>query len=137
MFAVVAAEKGVGDAHLAAEILKGVLKSELGAQLLQRRGALLLRPHDGLGPGRRAEERQQRLHHAIVAAARANAKGRPIWVLHGSLDTLCTAEDAKAIAQAAPRGSFVEFANAGHFDLPWSDPGLWESVLRQATADGA
>ena len=76
-------------------------------------------------------------HAGYDRAALASRLTCPIWVLHGSLDTLCTAEDAKAIAQAAPRGSFVEFANAGHFDLPWSDPGLWESVLRQATADGA
>jgi pimeloyl-ACP methyl ester carboxylesterase len=74
-------------------------------------------------------------HRGYDRADLAAALSCPLWVVHGSMDTLCTREEAQAIAQASPRGRFVEFPKAGHFDLPWSEPERWDRVLREAITD--
>jgi len=45
----------------------------------------------------------------------------PLLVIHGERDTICPAADGREIAQAAPRGHFVQIEGAGHQDL-WDEP---------------
>lgn len=53
---------------------------------------------------------------ALAAGVRA-----PLLVLHGLDDTVCTLEDARHIAAAAPHGRLVELPGAGHLDA-WTNP---------------
>jgi len=57
----------------------------------------------------------------------------PLRVVHGAADPTCPAEDARAIAAAAPHSSFIVIEGAGHLDL-------WRShreAMETAIGDGA
>lgn len=45
----------------------------------------------------------------------------PLLVLHGSRDTMCPSGDGRAIAAAAPRGTFTGIESAGHRDIWQND----------------
>jgi uncharacterized protein len=51
----------------------------------------------------------------------------PLLVIHGEYDTVCPAEDGRAIADAAPNGTYVQIDSGDHNRL-WTDPGMLEQV---------
>lgn len=55
----------------------------------------------------------------------------PLLVLHGTADHLCPHDSARAIAEAAPRGTFVSFPDAAHLGLAMSDIDRYVDALRR------
>lgn len=60
---------------------------------------------------------------------------RPLLVLHGSHDHLCPFASAKELAEAAPQGRLVVFAEGGHLDLAAVDPERYRAALAAFFAD--
>lgn len=53
----------------------------------------------------------------------------PLLVLHGSDDRVCPIEEGRAIAEAAPRGTFVRVEGGHHNRLYEQDPGVYHDAL--------
>lgn len=64
----------------------------------------------GVGPGWRGFDR----------VALAGAVSAPVLAVHGVDDAICPVGDGRAIAEAAPRGTFAGIEGGGHNDL-WTD----------------
>jgi len=64
-------------------------------------------------------------------AAHAAQLPCPLLVLHGDRDDIVSAEAARQVAAAAPRGQLVEFPTAGHLDLALVDPPRYLDALQR------
>lgn len=53
----------------------------------------------------------------------------PVLVLHGTHDPICPYEEGKALAEAAPRGTFVSIEGGGHINLPGHDYNGYHAAL--------
>lgn len=53
----------------------------------------------------------------------------PLLVLHGTDDRICPIEEGKALADAAPKGTFVAFEDGRHNKLHEQEPELYRSAL--------
>ncbi|QNN20936.1 alpha/beta hydrolase [Planctomycetales bacterium ZRK34] len=66
-----------------------------------------------------------------LIAERAAQMKQPLLVLHGTGDIIASHDEARRIAQAAPRGRFVEFEGAGHLQASSDHPQEYDQALRR------
>jgi pimeloyl-ACP methyl ester carboxylesterase len=66
-----------------------------------------------------------------TVAERAGRLTQPLLVLHGTGDVIATHDEARRIAQAAPRGAFVEFEGAAHLQASVDQPLEYAQALRR------
>ncbi len=63
-------------------------------------------------------------------AAYAKQYPGPLLVMHGTADRVCPIDEGKQLADAAPRGTFVEISDGQHNRLYLQDPDAYHAALR-------